>query len=75
MTTEALLTFIKQQHGYKDEDLAKAVIEIDLRDGKLDGRVAPSEPHNCSSCRHVLGKHRLNCLYFGKPAPVDRFGR
>jgi hypothetical protein len=75
MITEALWTLLKQQHGYKDEDLAKLVTEIDLRDGKLDGRIAPSEPRTCPSCGHVPGKHRPNCIYCGKPVAVDPFGR
>jgi len=75
LITEALWTFIKQQHGYKDEDLAKLIAEIDMRDGKLNGRVTPSEPRTCPSCGRVLGKHRPNCIYCGKPVAIDPFGR
>jgi hypothetical protein len=75
MITEALWTFIKQQHGYQDEDLAKLITEIDLRDGKLDGRVAPTEPRTCPSCGRVLSKNRPVCLYCGKPAAVVPFER
>jgi hypothetical protein len=75
MITEALWTIIKQQHGYKDEDLVKLITEIDLRDGRQDGRVAPSAPPTCSSCGRVLIKHRPVCLYCGKPVALDPFGR
>ena len=75
MITEAPWTLLKQQHGYKDEDLVKLITEIDLRDGKLDGRVAPSEPRTCPSCGRVAAKNRPVCLYCGKPVPVEPFGR
>lgn len=75
MITEALWTFIKQQHGYKDEDLSKLVTEIDLRDGKLDGRVAPSEPRLCPNCGHALGKSRPFCYFCGKQVGIEPFAR
>ena len=75
MITEALWTCLKQQHGYKDEDLAKLVTDIDLRDGKLDCRVAPSEPRACPYCGHVLGKSRPFCYYCGKPVEAEPFER
>ena len=31
MITEALWTFLKKEHGYSDDDLAKAIGAIDLR--------------------------------------------
>ena len=75
MITEALWTFIKQQHGYKDEDLANLVADIDLRDGRLDGRVAPAQPHTCPSCGRTLGKNRPLCYYCGQPVQADPFER
>ena len=75
MITEALWTFLKQQHGYQDEDLAKLVAEIDLREGKLDGRVAPSEPRICPNCGHALGKTRPFCYYCGERVQVAPFAR
>ncbi len=75
MITEALWTFLKQQHGYTDDDLAKLVTEIDLRDGRLDGRVAPASPRLCPYCHHALGKARPLCYYCGKPVPLEPFER
>ena len=75
MITEALWTLLKQQHGYKDEDLSKLVSQIDQRDGKLDGKVAPSAPQVCPYCGKVLGKSRPFCYYCGKPVEVDPFQR
>lgn len=75
MITEAFWTLLKQQHGYTDTDLAKLVTEIDLRDGRLDGRVAPSPPQPCPFCGHTLAKKRPFCIYCGKPVAPDPFAR
>ena len=75
MITEALWTVLKQQHGLTDEDLAKLVADIDLRDGRLDGRVAPSAPHPCPQCGHMLGKRRPFCYFCGAAVPGDPFER
>lgn len=75
MITEALWMILKQQHGYKDEDLAKLVTDIDMRDGRLDGRVAPSEPRTCPHCGHVLGRTRPFCYYCGQPVQAELFVR
>ena len=39
MITEALWSIVKLQNGYSDEDLARMIQEIDLRGGRLDGKV------------------------------------
>ncbi len=53
----------------KDEIEAK-VQEIDLRDGKLDGRLrAPA--NNCERCSHTNSPNRRKCLYCGEPLPSN----
>ena len=75
MITEALWMFLKTAHGYKDEDLTKLITQIDLRDGKLDGRVAASPPRACPYCGQTLYKKRPFCMYCGKPVSLDPFRR
>jgi hypothetical protein len=75
MITEAMWTLLKKQHGYDDAELARLVADIDLRDGKLDGRVATTEPRQCPFCQHVLGKKRPFCYYCGKPVLAMPFER
>jgi len=43
MVVEALWEIVKTEHEYDDSELMRRVAEIDLRDGKLDGR-APKKP-------------------------------
>ena len=70
MITEALWLLLKEQHGYSDEDLIRRVQEIDLRDGKLDGKVAKQQKPACSQCDRTLIGSRPVCLYCG--AAVER---
>jgi hypothetical protein len=64
MITEALWTILKEKHGCTDAELVRRVQEIDLRDGKLDDKVAKVKP-DCPKCgRKLMGKRPL-CLYCG----------
>jgi hypothetical protein len=75
MITEALWGILKQQHGYGDEELINRVMEIDRRDGALDGRVAPSPPSSCPRCGRTLERRRPYCLYCGQAIARDPFER
>ena len=75
MITEALWTVMKEQHGYSEEDLVREVQKIDLRDGKLDGKVAKQEPSACPSCGRTLIGDRPMCLYCGTAIAKHPFKR
>jgi hypothetical protein len=74
LITEALWGMLKKEHGYTDDQLADAVKEIDLRDGRLDGRPQPASPVTCPGCQKVNSPHRTRCIYCGQPLPVTLFG-
>jgi hypothetical protein len=75
MITEALWTFLKQAHGYSDEQLANAVKEIDLRDGRLDGRAQPPAPSPCPHCGKINSARRSRwlCLQIEQLPPPAPF--
>ena len=64
LITHALWELLKTEHGYTDEMLAQKVLEMDLADGKLDGKIAKTERPNCSSCGKKLGRHPA-CMFCG----------
>jgi len=72
---EALWTILKEQHGCTDEDLARRMAEIDMRDGALDGKVAKGPPAMCPHCKRTLHKRRPWCLYCGGQVLQDPFAR
>lgn len=77
MITEALWICLKKQHGYSDEDLTKVVTEIDMRDGRLDGKsAAAGKPTvTCPGCGKINSAKRPACMYCGAVLPVTLFVR
>ncbi len=72
MITEALWTLVRDRLGWTDDQLAARVVEVDLKDGQLDGRVRRGA-RPCAACGKMLGKDRLTCLYCGAVSK-DVFG-
>ena len=75
MITEALWTILKEERGYSDDDLMARIEEIDMRDGKLDGRVAAEPKPECPECGRVLIGHHPLCLYCGTAIQREPFER
>lgn len=75
MITEALWGILKEEHGYEDSELVDRVIEIDKRDGRVDGRVAAGPPPACPKCGRTLERKRPFCLYCGQLIARDPFER
>lgn len=74
MITQALWELLKTEHGYTDEMLANKVTDIDLSDGRLDGKVAKKGRPDCPSCGRRLGRHPV-CIYCGAQTVADPFSR
>ncbi len=75
MITEALWTILQERLGVDESDLIRRIAEIDLQDGRLDGKVGASPPGNCPHCQRKLARKRPCCIYCGKPVRVDPFER
>ncbi|WP_010250025.1 zinc ribbon domain-containing protein [Acetivibrio cellulolyticus] len=63
--TEALWMILKETTKHTDEELKEKIRQIDLKDGKLDGKVAAELPDKCPKCGQILQKNKLNCIYCG----------
>ena len=75
MIAEVLWTMVREQHGYSDEELFRRVMEVDLRDGRADGQVAPGAPEPCPHCGRLNRPGRAICIYCGKARMVNPFAR
>jgi len=60
----AMWELVRGLYNLSDEDLLNKVQEIDLSDGKLDGKVKV-KPKKCSKCGRPLSRRRMRCLYCG----------
>jgi hypothetical protein len=60
----AMLELMEERTGLTDEDLVKKIAEVDLRDGKADGKMsAIAKP--CPSCGSMISPRFNRCLFCG----------
>ena len=67
LTCRALFEFLQDKEVITEKQLAEKMREIDLRDGKADGRLA-SKPLTCTDCNRTSSAkaaNRSKCLYCG----------
>ncbi len=67
----AMWELLGKSQGYFLKDLEAKMAELDLRDGKLDGRYS-SAPELCPKCSRKLGSRRHFCLYCGASVWTSR---
>ena len=64
LVCEALWTLLRDRLEIDEKDLRDLVHEIDLSDGRLDGKVRrPCAP--CPDCGRTVAAHRPACIYCG----------
>ncbi len=60
----ALWSLMKDQLGLTDDQLLKRIQDIDLADGKLDGKVMQGVS-DCKKCKRALSPRHAKCIYCG----------
>lgn len=65
LLNRAMWELLSEHTGVREEQLADKVREIDLRDGKLDGKL-PVAVRDCPKCKRTLQRQHLVCLYCGE---------
>ena len=73
LACEAMWTLLRDKLGMTDVDLLKRINEIDLSDGKLDGKVRRSAV-SCPSCNRTIARRFPKCMYCGQAIMHDPFG-
>lgn len=68
LACHAMWEILRDQHGVTTEQLEQKIQELDLRDGRLDGKLDLSVT-NCPDCGHKLNKRHTNCFYCGAEIP------
>ncbi len=64
----AAMWVLLKQHGHSDEELVATMQELDLLDGKADGRLSRA-PVICAACRRKTAARHATCLYCGAKLP------
>ncbi len=70
---EAMWTLLRDQLQLTDEQLLDRINEIDLTDGRLDGRVERGSAIVCHSCNRRVARKFAKCMYCGEPLAHDPF--
>jgi len=72
MVCEAMWTLLRDKLGVTDEELVTRVNDIDLSDGKLDGKVRKTAV-SCPKCNRTIARRFPKCIYCGQPVIHDPF--
>ena len=60
----AMLELLEERTGLTEQDLVKKIAEVDIRDGKADGRMtAKAKP--CPACDSMMSPRFNRCLFCG----------
>ncbi len=69
----AMWELIAHQTNLTGADLVEKIREIDLRDGRLDGK-GPDGPSECPSCSRSSSARHSRCVYCGTELRANPFG-
>ena len=72
LVCEALWTIMRDKLGVPEEELVNRVNEIDLSDGKLDGKVRRTAVQ-CRKCGKKVARRFQRCMYCATPIETDPF--
>jgi hypothetical protein len=62
---QAMWELLRNSNNFSEDILLKKVQELDLRDGKLDGKVT-KQLQKCSACNKTLNPRHRKCIYCGE---------
>ncbi|MBP7933654.1 MAG: hypothetical protein KA354_03295 [Phycisphaerae bacterium] len=65
LINRALWELVRAQHGLEDSHLVDKVKELDLRDGRLDGKLTAHQTQRCQRCGRTLSRKHPRCIYCG----------
>ena len=66
----ALAEILRDEFHVTEETIEAKLQEIDLRDGKLDGKVSP-RAKQCPTCHRVNNRNRATCMYCSTQLPTE----
>lgn len=64
LANQAIWELLRELHGIRDEDMLQRMEQIDLRDGKLDGKLG-AQVLNCAGCGRKTNSTRRHCVFCG----------
>ena len=68
LACQAMWELLRDHLGFTDEHLKAKILEIDARDGVVDGKLG-AELINCPHCGQKASTTKPNCVYCGHRLP------
>ena len=72
LLNQALWELLQQHVGLTEAQLLEKVAEVDLRDGKQDGKLT-ERAVRCPQCQRVCNSRHAKCIYCGQEFETDVF--
>ena len=72
LTMEAMWSLLRDKLGVTDDALVERIVDLDLSDGVLDGKVR-RPPLECTACKRTTSRRFPRCLYCGAAVAHDPF--
>ncbi len=72
LVCEAIWTLLRDKLGVTEEELVKRVMDLDLSDGRLDGKVRKTAV-KCAKCKRPVARRFAKCPYCGCQSAHDPF--
>ena len=66
LACQAMWELLRDRSDLTEEDIEAKILEIDARDGRVDGKFA-TKLTNCSSCGRPTNSRRDSCVMCGAP--------
>ncbi|GAB1258598.1 hypothetical protein [Aurantivibrio plasticivorans] len=71
LANQAMWEIVSEKHGLTEHHLLTKMNEIDLRDGKLDGKLVKTHLTTCPDCNRQISKQRANCYWCGAKVAIS----
>ena len=68
LTIMGMWSLMQDRMGVTEAELVERMQQLDLQDGKLDGKVAPTMSSQCRGCRRRMSTRHKRCVYCGGEA-------
>ncbi|MEZ5302285.1 MAG: hypothetical protein R3F11_16870 [Verrucomicrobiales bacterium] len=70
LSCQAMWELLREHTPLSEAQLREKILEVDRRDGRVDGQIAPKMV-NCPRCGRPTSKTRQSCLWCGEIVPHE----
>ena len=67
---QAMWEMLRERAQFTDEEIASKILEVDLRDGRADGRIS-QQVMDCPACKQKTNSKRAVCVICGADLPKN----